>query len=110
MDSRLIFILNKYKSELKDYNYINYDDLKNIDPKTKLKYISIYNLCIKNGYLRKYIDPGILELYINSKKIWYIYINKYYFFYKISKNEKIRDTLKSLVETDFKILKKFNKD
>jgi hypothetical protein len=104
MDNRLNFILNKYNNELKNYVYIN--DIRNINEKTSIRYISKNNLSIKNGYFRKYIDPNIIELYINSNKIWYIYADKYYFFYKKSNNDVMRDSLQSLVDSGFKIIKK----
>jgi len=104
MDNRLNFILNKYNNELKNYVYIN--DIRNINEKTSIRYISKNNLIMKNGYFRKYIDPNIIELYINSNKIWYIYTDKYYFFYKKSNNDVMRDSLQSLVDSGFKIIKK----
>jgi hypothetical protein len=104
MDNKLNIILNKYESEL--YNYKIIDDLKEIIPKTNIRYISKNNFSIKNGYFRKYIEPNIMELYINSNKIWYIYTDKYYFFYKKSKNEVFRNSLQKLVDNNFKIIKK----
>jgi len=106
MDNRLNFILNKYEIELKNYVLINDNDIKNINQKTLIRYISRNNLSIKNGYFRKYIEPNIIELYINSKKIWYIYSDKYYFFYKKSNNDIMRHSLQLLVDSNFKIEKK----
>lgn len=106
MEDRLKLILNKYKLELKNYNYLENNNLKNINPKTSIRYISINNLCIKNGYFRRLIEPNIMELYINSHKIWYIYTDKYFFFSKKSNNNIMRDSLQSLVDSNFKIIKK----
>jgi hypothetical protein len=104
MDDRLNFIINKLSNELKNFVYI--DDIQNISPKTKIKYISKNNLSIKNGYFKKYIEPNIIELYINSNKIWSLYSNNYYFFYKKSKNDIFRYSLENLVNNNFKIVKK----
>ena len=106
MDNRLNLILYKYDNELKNFIYIEKNNLKDIQPKTRVKYISKNNLLIKNAYFKRYIDINIIELYINSKKIWNIYTENFYFFSKKSNNDILRSALENLVNSNFKIIKK----
>jgi hypothetical protein len=48
MDYKLNLILNKYEYELNNYEHIY--NLKEILPKTNIRYISKNNFSIKNGY------------------------------------------------------------
>lgn len=108
MDNNLRLILNKYESELENYKYIeSIEDLENVPIGTYIKYIckkSIFKK--KGGFIRNVKDKSILELNNNLlKRKWYIYIDKYYLFYRVSEKEKLKNLLQKMINSNFEILK-----
>jgi hypothetical protein len=107
MDNNVNNILLRYNTELIDYKYCDKDDIINIPLGSNIIYFSKKNLLKKNGLLKNIKDNTILELKTKKYK-WYIYVNEYYIFYKISNNNnnnKLRDVLKCLVNNNFVIKK-----
>ena len=101
-DSRLEYVLNRYKTKLENYEYVQYDELSNIEPKNHISYIKKSNLNIKNGYVKEIKDNSIIELTNHYKKrIWFIYSKDYYIFVRISNANKFKTALKSLIDSDF---------
>ena len=39
------------------------------------------------------------------KRKWYIYIDKYYLFYRVSEKEKLKNLLQKMINSNFEILK-----
>jgi len=105
-DSRLEYVINRYKTKLENYKYIQYDQLCNIEPKTHISYIKKTNLNIKNGYVKEVKDNSIIELTNHYKKrIWFIYTNDYYIFVRTSNNNKFKSALKDLIDDDFSVIR-----
>ena len=102
MDDKINEIIIKYKLELINYKYCDYDNINTIPLGSNIKYISKKNLLKKNGFLKNIKDGSILEL-INTKKKWYIYTDKYYIFYKIPCNNSLKNTLQYLLDNNFGI-------
>lgn len=101
-DTRLEYVLNRYKTKLENYKYVQYEQLCNIEPKTHISYIKKNNLNIKNGYVKEVKDNSIIELTNHYKKrIWFIYTKDYYIFVRESNTNKFKMALKSLVDSDF---------
>ena len=106
---KLIFIKNKFNNKLSNYEYIENNKIVDLPFGTNLKYISKNSLNkVRSGYLKEVYDGNIIELYLNSKNIWHIYLDKFYVFQKKSKNDILRSALQSLLDTDFNILKEKN--
>ena len=96
----------KYKSDLINYKYCEYDNIINIPLGSHIKYISKRNNIKKNGFLKDIKDITILELInVNKKTKWYIYTIHYYIFYKIPGGNKLKDALQYLVDNNFSINK-----
>jgi hypothetical protein len=104
MNNILNDVCIKYKSELINYKYCEYDNIINIPLGSHIKYFSTKNMVKKNGFLKDIKDISILELInINKKTKWYIYTNQYYIFYKIPGGTKLKDALQYLVDNNFSI-------
>ena len=103
---KLTFIKNKFNNKLCNYEYIENNNIINLPFGTNLRYISKNSLNkVRSGYLKEVYEGNIIELYINSKNIWHIYLDKFYVFQKKSKNDILRSALQSLLDTDFNLLK-----
>jgi hypothetical protein len=101
-DTRLEYVLNRYKTKLENYKYVQYEQLCNIESKSHISYIKKSNLNIKNGYVKEVKDNSIIELTNHYKKlIWFIYTKDYYIFVRESNTNKFKMALKSLVDSDF---------
>jgi hypothetical protein len=95
-------ILNIYKTELKNYKYIEYNTINTIPINGYICYINKNFYKKKNAILISIIDNSIFKLTNYSKKrIWYIYINKYFIFYKDKNISKLKSILQEMVDTDF---------
>jgi hypothetical protein len=102
IDSKLEYIKNKFQTQLENYKFINNDETCNINPKSYIIYIKKSNLNMKKGYVKEVRDKSIIELINYSKKItWFIYTKDYYIFVRISYNDKLKNALKDLVNSDF---------
>lgn len=98
----LNLINKKYEKELIDYNYVKSNEIINIPLGCYILYISRNSLYKKGGFLKAIKDKSILELMnVNKKHKWYIYTDQYYIFYKLSNQNKLRDTLQNLLNTNF---------
>ena len=96
------FIINKYNDKLCNYKHIDINNINNIPFGTHLKYVHKNGINrVKGGYFKQLYDGNILELYINRKRIWHIYLDNFYIFQKKTKNEVLRSTLQSLLDNDF---------
>lgn len=94
-----------YKNELKNYKFVEGNDILNIPLGSCIKYISKNNLTKKGGFLKEIRDSSILELINPSRKSkWFIYSDKNYIFYNKSAS-KLKDYLQTLIDSDFKDLK-----
>ena len=103
---KLIFIKNKFNNKLSNYEYFDNNNIVDLPFGTNLRYISKNSLNkVRSGYLKEVYEGNIIELYINSKNIWHIYLDKFYVFQKKSKNDILRSALQSLLDTDFNLLK-----
>lgn len=97
-----IFI--KYNMELINYKYIEYENIKDVQKGSFIRYISKKNLIKKGGFLKEVKDPSVIELYNNMiRKKWCIYIDKYYLFYKVPNRNKLKNALQNLLDTNFGI-------
>lgn len=105
MNEKINNIYKIYKNELKNYVYVEENDILSIPLGSSIKYISKNTLMKKGGFLKEIKDSSILELINpNKKRKWYIYTDKNYIFYNTNTN-KLKDFLQTLVESDFKDLK-----
>ena len=105
MNEKINQIYKMYKNELKNYIYVEGNDILNIPLGSCIKYISKNNLMKKGGFLREIKNSSILELINSQKKTkWFIYTDKNYIFYNKNTN-KLKDFLQTLIDSDFKDLK-----
>ena len=110
---KLNIINNKYKNEISNFKYI--DNVNNLSIGMYIYYIKKTNLNKKSGTIRSIIDNSIIEMINQSKnKIWFIYWNEHYIYYRINKKNCFKEVLKTLLESDFNELttmtNKKNKD
>ena len=104
-----IFI--KYNMELINYKYIEYENIKDVQKGSFIRYISKKNLIKKGGFLKEVKDPSVIELYNNMiRKKWCIYIDKYYLFYKVPNRNKLKNALQNLLDTNFGLRKRDAKE
>ena len=99
-------ILHKYKNELVNYKFVEDSDILSLPLGCHIIYFSKDNYIKKSGTLKDVKDISILELRYFKKK-WYIYTKNNYIFFKERIN-KLRNSLQSLLNSDFKITKKSN--
>ena len=98
-----IFLI--YKDKLKNYEYIDSKNIENIPLNTHIIYISKKNNYYKKGgFLKSIKDNEILHLFVSNKN-WFIFINKFYFFYKLKKETLFKMSLQKLVDNNFDIKK-----
>jgi hypothetical protein len=91
----------RYKNDLINYKYCDYDNINNLSIGLHIQYICKKNLLKKSGFLKDIKNNSILELTsLNKKNKWYIYINQYYIFYKVRCN-KLKNTLLYLLDNNF---------
>lgn len=102
--NNLEYILDKFKDELNNYNYINDENIVNIPLGSYIKYISKKSFILKKGFLHEIKDNTIFKLKYSYKK-WYIYTDKYFIFNKISNSDNFKSILKQLVDSDFNDVK-----
>jgi len=93
----------KYKKDLTNYKYCEYNNFQTIPLKCHIKYISKNNFIKKSGYLKENKN-SIMNLY-NGNKNWFIYTDKYYIFYKLYNKDKLKEYLQNIIDSDFKIKK-----
>lgn len=106
----LEIILDKFKIELSNYNYISSENINNIPIGSHLKYISKKSFIIKKGILKDIKNNIIIELTNRPRNIkWYIYTDKYFIFNKIDNSNNFKNILKELVDNDFSDIKIFKK-
>jgi len=94
----------KYKDDLINYKYCSVTDIDSIPLKSNIKYISKNNFIKKNGFLKEIKNSNIMHLY-NSNRNWFIYVDKYYIFYKLHNKNKLKECLQNIINSDFKIKK-----
>lgn len=95
----------KYNDELNGYSYCEYNDINNIPIGNNIKYISKNTFIKKNGYLKEINDLSLLKLKNKFNKEWYIYTNKYYIFHKKISNNKFKNMLQNLIDSNFDSIK-----
>lgn len=101
-------ILHKYKNELLNYKFVEDSDILSLPLGCHIIYFSKDQSVKKSGTLKDIKDISILELrYIKNR--WYIYTKNNYIFFKLKTN-KLRNSLESLLNSDFKITKKSDND
>jgi hydroxymethylpyrimidine pyrophosphatase-like HAD family hydrolase len=100
------YILQTYKNELSTYKLVENDDILNLPIGCHIIYFSKKILNKKSGTLKSIKDILVLELRYMKKK-WYIYTNDNYIFFR-ERSSKLRNSLQSLLNSDFKISKKTN--
>jgi len=101
------YILEEYKNILSSYTFIENNEILNLPNGTHIIYFPKDTLRKKSGILNSIKDNLILVLYFFKNK-WYIYRNENYIFYRL-KSSKLRNSLQSLLDSDFKIEKKSDK-
>jgi len=95
----------KYKNELVGYIYCDINNINDIPIGNDIKYISKNTFIKKNGYLKEINGSSILKLTNKFKKEWYIYTNKYYIFHKKISNNKFKNILQNLIDSNFNSIK-----
>ena len=104
MNNNLKNIISKYEDDLIGYIYCENDNISNIPLGSNIIYINKNNFLKKKGTLKNYRN-SILELISRNKKIsWFIYIDKFYIFYKEKNNNNFKLFLKELVKDNFNAL------
>lgn len=107
MDSKLNIIKNRYKDEIKNYEFIN--NINELSIGDHIWYLKKNCLNKKTGIVRKIIDDNIIELVNQQKnKLWYIYYNEYVILKRIYIKNKFKDMLQTLLDTDFEELTTMN--
>lgn len=96
--------LDKFTNYLVNTKYIDNNNILETPLGSYIIYITRNSLIKKSGFLVKIISEDIYKIK-NYNKIWIIYTNKYYLFYKEPVRDKLRELLNNLVNNDFRIKK-----
>jgi hypothetical protein len=106
LEETIQYISHTYIDKLKDYIYVEPLLIKDIPLGSSIAYVSKKDFSKKGGFLKSIKDDTILEL-INSynKARWYVYVDKYYIFYKVPNRNKLKSALLNLINSDFKDIK-----
>jgi hypothetical protein len=102
-DKRLCTAILKYKDVLEGYTYVPEDNIDTIPINSHIQYIEKNNFKKKGGVLKLIRDSCILEIRIFDRGKCYIYISKYYIFFKKKFRSSLKNTLKDLVDNDFNL-------
>jgi hypothetical protein len=109
MEEKLNIIKNIHKDNINNFKYI--DNIEELLINDYIWYFKKKNLIKKTGIIKQIIDNNILELYNQQKnKIWYIYTEQHIIFKREKKNDKFKNLLQTLLDTDFQELTNLKKN